>query len=102
MLFLRVMWTATVVSFLTGILVDDVITIFKVFGASLGVSAVVRFRTLSYVSLRAPPGFWNIPDVCIFFSFLQLCLPSWPMYNKNPIKFVVETDASETTSIKTD
>ncbi len=40
-LFLYIMWPVTVLSCLSGFVMDDVLAIFKVFGAGLTVSAVV-------------------------------------------------------------
>lgn len=58
-LFLYIMWPATALSCAAGFAADDVLAIFKVFGASLAICGV-------------------------------LCLPNWPMYNRNPIKFADE------------
>ena len=58
-LFLYIMWPATALSCVAGFAADDVMAIFKVFGGSLAVCAL-------------------------------LCLPDWPMYNRNAIKFAAD------------
>lgn len=99
-MFLGIMWPATILSCLAGFIVDDVSAIFKVFGVSLGVSALVSCF-IQPIPTRCASTFERLT----FPLRLQLCMPNWPMYNRNPIQFVVESEsdnASTTTEVKQD